>query len=86
MKDPANVPVEFLLDSSRSSLQDLQLAALARSANLAKAVKSEIDQWVEQLAVAMLARWMMEHRETLISRDVEGKEATLEDVFPDKVA
>ena len=86
MKDPANVPLAFLLDSSRSSLQDLELAALARSANLAKAVRSEIDQWVEQLAAAMLARWMIENREHLISRDVDGKEVTPEDVFPDKVA
>ena len=59
-------PLSFLLEASRTSLQDLELAALNRSANLGKAVRSELQQWIEQSAAAMLARWMIEHREELL--------------------
>jgi hypothetical protein len=80
MCDPALPPLDFLLEASLISLQDLELAALNRSANLGKAVKSDLEQWIEQCAAAMLARWMIENREALLSAGVavNGK---LEDVF-----
>ena len=65
MRDPAMPPLSFLLEASMGSLQDLELAALNRSSNLGKAAKEEIQQWIEQSAVAMLARWMMSNRDAL---------------------
>ena len=66
MRDPALPPIDFLLEASLISLQDLELAALNRRANLSRAILSELDQWVEQSATAMLARWMIEKREELL--------------------
>ncbi len=72
-------PLEFLLEASGISLQDLELAALNRSANLSKVLKHELDLWVEQVAAAMLARWMMDNREALLSRrEVEIKPQKVE--------
>lgn len=59
-------PVEFLFDVSASMLQDLELASRNRSANLSKALKAEIDLWIEEMAIALLARWMRENREALL--------------------
>jgi hypothetical protein len=59
-------PVEFLFDVSASLLQNLELSALNRSANLSKALNAEIQTWIEEMAIAMLARWMMENREALL--------------------
>jgi hypothetical protein len=59
-------PLEFLFEASAMSLQDLELAALNRSANLSKVLKHELDLWVEQMAAAMIARWMMDNREALL--------------------
>lgn len=67
MREPALPPLDFLLEASTMSLQDLELAALNRSANLGKTVKSELEQWIEQCAAAMLARWMIENREALLA-------------------
>lgn len=55
-------------------MQDLELAALNRSANLSKVVKHELDLWVEQAAIAMVARWMLENRDKLLEgRTIEVK-------------
>lgn len=69
-------PIEFLLDASMTSLQDLELASLNRSANLSKVLKRELDAWIEQSATAMLARWFADHREEIFreaNRTVEIK-------------
>jgi len=58
-------PLEFLLFASQVSLQDLELAALNRSSNLFKVLQHEVNKWVEQVAIAMLVRWVMENREAL---------------------
>jgi hypothetical protein len=71
------VPIDFLLEASPKSLQDLELAALNRSANLSKTLKTELDAWVEQLALAMLARWMIENREVLLRAAVKPKSVDL---------
>src|SRR5437588_12650803 len=59
-------PLSFLLGASTNSLEDLELAALNRRANLAKAVRYELEQWIEQSAAVMVARWMVENREALM--------------------
>ena len=56
-------PWEFLLSASRNSLQSFELSRLAHAANLRKEISALLDQWVEENACAMLARWLIEQRE-----------------------
>lgn len=69
--------LEFLRDASITSLQDLLLQSLNRSANLSKAVGAELDAWIEEQAAAMVVRWMLENREKLNSPRIEPKRAGL---------
>jgi len=56
-------PWEFLLSASRNSLQSFELSRLAHASNLRKEIAALIDQWMEENAAAMLARWLLEQRE-----------------------
>lgn len=56
-------PWEFLLSASRNSLQSYELSRLSHASNLRKEITALVDQWVEENSSAMLARWLMEHRE-----------------------
>jgi hypothetical protein len=56
-------PWEFLLSASRNSLQSFELSRLAHAANLRKEIVALVDQWMEENAAAMLARWLLEQRE-----------------------
>jgi hypothetical protein len=56
-------PWEFLLSASRNSLQSYELSRLSHASNLRKEIAALFDQWVEENSSAMLARWLMEHRE-----------------------
>jgi len=47
-------PWEFLLSASRNSLQSYELSRLGHAANLRKEVAPMLDQWVEEIAAAML--------------------------------
>ena len=69
-------PWEFLLSASRHSLQSYELSRLSHAANLRKEIAALVDQWVEENSSAMLARWLMEHRE---------REATPIDAAPREV-
>ena len=60
---PSQPPWEFLLSASRNSLQSFELSRLAHAANLRKEIVAMLDQWLEENAAAMLARWLMEQRE-----------------------
>jgi hypothetical protein len=56
-------PWEFLLSASKNSLQSYELTRLAHASNLRKEMGALLDQWLEENAAAMLARWLMEQRE-----------------------
>ncbi len=56
-------PWEFLLSASRTSLQSYELSRLSHAANLRKEIGNLLDLWIEENSSAMLARWLMEHRE-----------------------
>jgi len=56
-------PWEFLLSASRNSLQSYELSRLSHAANLRKEIGALLDQWVEENACAMLARWLIEQSE-----------------------
>jgi len=58
-------PWDFLLSASRISLQSYELTRLSHAANLRKEIGTLLDQWLEENACAMLARWLMERRERL---------------------
>lgn len=79
--DPAIPPLDFVLEASLTSLQDFELASLNRRANLSRAVMIEIDQWIEESARAMLARWMLTYREKLLAAGAAVNNANLQEVF-----
>ena len=56
-------PWEFLLSASRNSLQSYELTRLSHASNLRKEIGALLDQWLEENASAMVARWLMEQRE-----------------------
>ena len=65
-------PLEYLLDCSTKSLQDLELSALNRSQQCLKAAKMEWDEAVAQRECAGVARWLIENRKELLeSRGIE---------------
>jgi hypothetical protein len=58
-------PSDYLRGASRSSLQSFELSRLNHAANLRREIAVLIDQWLEETAEAMLARWMLEHNGSL---------------------
>lgn len=60
---PTQPPWEFLLSASRNSLQSYELSRLAHAANLRKEIGALLDQWMEENACALLARWLIEQRD-----------------------
>jgi hypothetical protein len=64
--NPALPKLEYLLDCSQKSLEDLELAALNRSQQCLKAAKLEMDEAVAQREAAGVARWLIENRVELL--------------------
>jgi hypothetical protein len=58
-------PVDYLRSASRSSLQSFELSRLNHAANLRREIAVLVDQWLENTAEAMLARWMLDHHGSL---------------------
>ena len=58
-------PIDYLRSASDSSLQSFELARLNHAANLRREIAVLIDQWLEETAEAMLARWMLDHHGSL---------------------
>jgi hypothetical protein len=58
-------PVEYLRTASHSSLQSFELAKLNHAANLRREIAVLIDQWLQETAEAMLARYMIDHQSQL---------------------
>jgi hypothetical protein len=58
-------PSDYLRSASRTSLQSFELARLNHAANLRREITTLIDQWLEETAEAMLARWMLDHHSSL---------------------
>jgi hypothetical protein len=56
-------PWKFLCSASSFSLQSFELSRLNHSANLRKEIGQLLDQWMEESATALLARWLLEQRE-----------------------
>ena len=56
-------PWEFLRSASAFSLRSYELSRLNHAANLRKEISSLLDQWLEENACALLARWLLEKDE-----------------------
>ncbi len=54
-------PWEYLCQASQPSLQSFELTRLNHAANLRKEIAALVDEWMEETAAAMLARWLREH-------------------------
>ena len=66
-------PWEFLLTASRNTLQSYELSRLGHAANLRKEISSLLDQWLDENANAMVARWLIEQRErTVLSAEAQS--------------
>jgi hypothetical protein len=83
-------PWEFLLSASRNSLQSYELTRLSHAANLRKEINALLDQWLEENASAMLARWLMEQRARPSEIDAapgeakpNGEPSVSDNFFPD---
>ena len=83
-----NRPIDFWLSSSRSLLQELELARLNAYRNIMKQVTALFEQAAQDLASAELARWLIENGPDLRSMaaldarqellDFEGNNAVAE--------
>jgi len=69
-------PWEFLLSASRNSLQSYELSRLSHAANLRKEITQLLDSWLEENTAAMLARWLMQQRESPAAREHSPAERT----------
>lgn len=91
---PTQPPWEFLLSASRNSLQSYELTRLSHAANLRKEIGALLDQWLEENASAMVARWLIEqHDRPSPSMDApaaegkpNGKHVVSDNFFADREA
>ncbi len=54
-------PWEYFRHASIDSLESYELARLTHAANLRKEIVALVDQWLDETASALLARWLLEH-------------------------
>jgi hypothetical protein len=55
-------PWDYLHQASAPSLESFELSRLNHAANVRREITALIDQWVEDTAQALLARWVREDR------------------------
>lgn len=65
-------PWEFLFSASPFTLHSYELSRLNHAANLRKEIGQLLDQWLEENACAMLARWLIEQRERSVHDSALG--------------
>ena len=57
-------PWDYLHQASDPSLESFELSRLNHAANLRKEIAALLEQWIEEAAEALLARWVREDRES----------------------
>ena len=57
-------PWDYLHQASDPSLESFELSRLNHAANLRKEVAALLEQWIEEAAEALLARWVREDRQS----------------------
>src|SRR5690242_5912216 len=55
-------PWDYLHEASAPSLESFELSRLNHAANLRKEIAALLEQWIEETAEALLARWVREDR------------------------
>ena len=60
-----NFPWEYLRQASIRSLESFELSRLSHAANLRKEIAALVDEWLEETASALLARWLLQHWDQL---------------------
>ena len=55
-------PWNYLHEASSPSLETFELSRLNHAANLRKEIAALLEQWIEETAEAILARWVREDR------------------------
>jgi hypothetical protein len=58
----ASPPVEYLQECSSTSLRYFEMSKLEHAANLRRELAVLLDEMMEETALALLARWMLERR------------------------
>jgi hypothetical protein len=71
-----DIPVKYLLESSRESLRNLRMQELNRSANLNKQLKAVLSEWIETRATAIFLEWLSEHGEEIVLTATEPESLT----------
>jgi hypothetical protein len=57
--------LKYLETASDRSLESYEMSRLNHASNLRKEIGELIDQWMDESAAALLARWLLEHRRQL---------------------
>ena len=57
-------PLEFLVTSSQSGLENFELGKLNKIANLRKELREVVEEWIEAETQSRLARWILDCRRT----------------------
>jgi hypothetical protein len=55
-------PWDYLHEASNPSLESFELSRLNHAANLRKEIAALLEEWMEETAEALLARWVREDR------------------------
>lgn len=58
--------LEYLLNTSINSLKERELASLNRATNLERQVREDLNRRSEELAIAIVMRWLIDNRDTLL--------------------
>jgi hypothetical protein len=67
-------PVDYLQAASRASLQSFELTRLNHAANLRQEISALIDQWIQETSEAVLARWMLDHHQSMQSASMSASD------------
>jgi hypothetical protein len=57
-------PWDYLQQASIASLESFELSRLNHAANLRKEIAALLEQWIEEAAEALLARWLRENHKS----------------------
>ena len=68
-------PLDYLKAASRTSLQSFELARRNHASNLRREIAALIDQWIQEASEATLARWLLDHHESLHELPPSASEA-----------
>lgn len=66
MSEP-DIPLRFLLDSSKNILGDFELTKLNHADLIRKQMRTMLDRLVDEMTAAQFARWLVEHKEELLT-------------------